>query len=141
MDDLVAILVPLGICVVLPVLVVWLVMRAKINSQNRNAEIMVEALRSNHPDAPEVLKSMMEKKSKTPFDKMIKKLAWGCVLTIIGMGLVILCCVMGFDRLIEDDYDTLFIAICCLGAGIGLLITFFVNKRMLKDKKPETSEK
>ena len=139
MEDLVAILVPLGVCVALPVLVVWLVMRSKINSQNRNAEIMMEALKTNNSETIEVLKALMVKNVKTPLDKLMKKLTWGCALSLIGIGLIILCCIMGYDNLMEDDYDILFVGICCLGAGIGLLIAFFVNKRMLK--KEDFSER
>ena len=39
----VAILVPLGICVVLPVMIVWLVTRARQNETNKKTEIMLKA--------------------------------------------------------------------------------------------------
>ena len=38
------ILIPLGVCVVLPVLVVWLVMRKKTNETNRRTEVMLAAI-------------------------------------------------------------------------------------------------
>ena len=39
------ILVPLGVCVVLPVLIVWLVTRVRKNETDRKAEIMIKAIK------------------------------------------------------------------------------------------------
>ena len=39
-------LVPLGICVVLPVMIVWLVMRTRQNETNKKTEIMLKAIES-----------------------------------------------------------------------------------------------
>ena len=44
MGEIVAITVPLGICVALPVLIVWLVVRARQNETNRRAEILLKAI-------------------------------------------------------------------------------------------------
>ena len=41
------ILVPLGICVALPVMIVWLVMRKKTNETNRRTEIVLAAIEKN----------------------------------------------------------------------------------------------
>ena len=40
------ILMPLGICVVLPVMIVWLVTRARQNETNKKTEIMLKAIES-----------------------------------------------------------------------------------------------
>ena len=37
-------LIPLGICVVLPVMIVWLVNRTRQNETNRKTEIMLKAI-------------------------------------------------------------------------------------------------
>lgn len=47
LHQLTGILVPIGICVVLPVLCVWLVMRAKINKDNANKEVLIAAINKN----------------------------------------------------------------------------------------------
>lgn len=43
---MVEILVPIGICVVLPVMIVWLVNRTRQNETNRKTEIMLRAIES-----------------------------------------------------------------------------------------------
>lgn len=136
--DLVAILVPLGICVALPVLVVWLVTRANINRQNKNSEIIIQALKSDNANTAEQLISSLKKSPKTNIDKLMQKFGWGLVLTLIGIGLIVLSVIMAYDNnasesMDEDVFGMIFLTICCLGTGIGLLVTFFVNKKMLKN--------
>ncbi len=41
MENIVALFIPLGICVVLPVMVVWLSMRKSMNETNKRAECTV----------------------------------------------------------------------------------------------------
>ena len=43
------ILTPIFICVVLPVAIVWLVMRTKQNETNKTAEIIIKAIESGNP--------------------------------------------------------------------------------------------
>ncbi len=46
-DIIIATVVPLGICVALPVLVVWLFTRAETKKENRKADVLIEAIRNN----------------------------------------------------------------------------------------------
>ncbi len=43
------ILTPIFICVVMPVAIVWLVMRTKQNETNKTAEIIIKAIESGNP--------------------------------------------------------------------------------------------
>ena len=51
------ILVPIAICVVLPVLIVWLIGRVRQNETNRKAEIMLKAIENGQSIDPEIFKS------------------------------------------------------------------------------------
>ena len=42
-----SIIISLGICVVLPVLIVWLIMRKQTNDTNKRTEIILAALEKN----------------------------------------------------------------------------------------------
>ena len=42
-----SIIISLGICVVLPVLIVWLIMRKQTNDTNKSTEIILDALEKN----------------------------------------------------------------------------------------------
>ena len=132
MKELVALLVPLGVCVVLPVLIVWLVTRSRINAQNRHTEVMIEALKSNSLEAAEAISAMLKKTEKTPLERLMVKFGWGSVLTLIGIGLIVICCIMSSDPNFADEVnEMLIVTICLLGVGIGMLITFFVQKKMM----------
>ena len=50
-------LVPIFICVVLPVAIVWLVARTKQNETNRKAEIMLKAIEAGTPVDLDMFKS------------------------------------------------------------------------------------
>ena len=43
------VLIPIGICVVLPIIIVWLNMRRKTNETNRRTEVLLAAIEKN-PD-------------------------------------------------------------------------------------------
>lgn len=141
--DLVRILVPLGICVVLPVLIVFLIIRAKINDQNKKAEVITEAIKAGKIDNVDELLSSLKTPQKSSIERLMIKLKWGCIFTIIGIGLAGFCCFMKMNNMLSDPEDLceiIFLIICLLGVGIGFLITFFVNKKMLGKFNSENQE-
>ena len=50
------ILLPIGVCVVLPVTIVWLIMRTRQNETNRKAEIMLKAIEAGVAVDPNLFK-------------------------------------------------------------------------------------
>ena len=65
MEDLVDILVPLGVCVALPVLIVWLTTRSKIIADKLRAQIILEAIRNNPNVDPKELAEMFKPATKS----------------------------------------------------------------------------
>lgn len=138
-DDITEMLIPLGICVALPVLIVWLVTRAKINSDNRRSEILMEAIRNNELRDTDKLTDLFARKESSQVGRMRKKFSWGIVLTLMGIGMVVITCIVhaaNGDWGNEGFISSLLFTILLLGAGIGLLISFFYQKYLL-DKQPE----
>ena len=129
------ILMPLGICVVLPVMIVWLVMRTRQNETNKKTEIMLKAIESGATVDTEFFKSQ-QRGQKTIKERLLKRLAGGCIFTLMG----IVFTVIGFvhkDMMTEIHMlPDSFTIPCIFGGiffaiGIGLLIVFFVGKKML----------
>lgn len=81
---LISIIVPIGICVVLPVLIVWFVTRARINRDNRRTELLLEAIRRNDHIDPEVLADALSKPECTERDRQHSRLLRGCLFGLIG---------------------------------------------------------
>ena len=71
----VAILVPLGICVVLPVMIVWLVTRARQNETNKKTEIMLKAIPEPRATVNEYAPKMVQ--TKIPVDKIREVIGQG----------------------------------------------------------------
>ena len=134
MEELVAILVPLGICVVLPVMIVWLVTRARQNETNMKTEIMLKAIESGATIDADFFKETQG--ARTIKESLLKRLAGGCIFTLMGIVFI----VVGFTNrsmISEIHMSTDSFTIPCIfggiffAIGIGLLIVFFVGKKML----------
>lgn len=146
MEELIDVIVPIGVCVVLPITIVWIIMQRKNNDTNRRTEIILAALEKN-PDIgnmEEILKKMTPPQP-TFREKMLRKLhgemMWGSILTILGVALLI-----GMGAMaISGDYATGdisalgVIGAACFASGLGMLIAYFSGKKML-NKEGEATE-
>lgn len=129
------ILVPLGVCVVLPVLIVWLVTRVRKNETDRKAEIMIKAIEAGTPVDPTVF----NKNKKTSIKKdLLEKLNGACITSLMGLGFLILK-LAGIKIGFPGDFLILG-AVVLIAVGIGLFASYFVSKKMLA-KEIELEEK
>lgn len=67
MNDFVEIVLPLGVCVALPVLIVWLVGRVQQNETNRKADIMLKAIESGATVDTDLFRSQGGRRSRSGF--------------------------------------------------------------------------
>jgi len=137
------ILIPIFICVVLPVTVVWLVARTKQNETNKKAEIMLKAIESGA--TVDMNQFNTERKSpKTIKQDLLEKFTGACITTFMGIAFLGWA-VMGyfkpeytdgrfFNRLAPVTGGVM------LAVGIGLFISYFVGKKMLA-KEIEAEER
>ena len=127
------IFVPLGICVVLPVMVVWLAVRHRTNDTNKRTEIVLAAINKNSDvDIEELLKKLNPPR-KSVKEKLLQKLTWASVLMAIGILLGGFSMIMDYRG--EGDPSNIrffeFISGICFFIGLAILITFFVGKKMM----------
>ena len=128
------ILIPLGICVVLPVMIVWLVTRARQNETNKKTEIMLKAIESGAAIDANFFKE--QQGTKTIKERLLKRLASGCVFSFMGIVFAVIAFVnKGMMSEIHMAKESFTIP-CVLGGvffaiGIGQLIVFFVGKKMM----------
>ena len=136
----IGILVPLGVCVVLPVLIVWLVVRARQNDTNRRAEVMLKAIEMGVPVDADLFKA---KKAKgTIKENLLEKLSGGCITGLMGSAFLI--CSFAFPKIVSGwgfagKYMP-FAGTVLLAVGAGLLISYFCGKKLLA-KEIEVEEK
>ena len=131
------ILIPIGICVVLPVMIVWLINRTRQNETNRKTEIMLKAIESGATiDADFFKVQQAQKGPRTIKERLLRRLTGGCVFTLMGVVFALIGLVnrsMMADIHMSNDAFTI---PCILGGiffsiGVALLIGFFVGKKML----------
>ena len=136
------ILIPLGIFVALPVLIVWLVNRTRQNETNRKTEIILKAMETGAAIDTTLLLSPMQ--SKTIKERQLKRLTTGCIFTLMGVFFLVISIVNRANLQPGTGSDSVTIpaifAGLWLAIGISFFIVFFVGKKMLA-KEIEAEEK
>jgi hypothetical protein len=143
MEDIV---LPIFMCVVMPVAIVWLVMRTKLNETNKMAEIMLKAIETGTPIDPDFFKAQTQALRKSLKERQLGWLTAACILIILGLGSIL---VGGIIILVNNwSYETApsayslitFAGGLVLVIGLALLVVYFIRKRILA-KELEAEEK
>ena len=133
------ILVPIFICVVLPVTIVWLITRARQNETNRKTEVMLKAIEAGATIDANFFKN--PKETVTIKERLLKRLTGGCIFSLMGVVFTIIGIV---NRNMAHDNDAFTIPVLFGGIffaiGVALLVVFFVGRKMLA-KEMEAEEK
>ena len=124
-------LIPIGVCVILPIIVVWLNLRAKTNETNRKAEVMLKAIEAGKDVDPDYFKPA--RTTKTIKSQLLGKLTGACITFFIGSIVLAITCYMSAQGSIDAE-DSLAFSILggiMVAIGVALFISFFVGKKML----------
>ena len=131
------ILMPLGVCVVLPVMIVWLVMRTRQNETNKKTEILLKAIESGATVDTEFFKSQ-QREQKTIKERLLSRLTWGSISSLIGVVLLVLAIVFA-NSYAPDGWNFgsspaptfAIIGGISLAIGLALFAVFFVGKKIM----------
>ena len=123
-------------------MVVWLIVRCNMNETNQRTQIVLAAIEKNpEMDIEEIMKKISPK-PKLLKEKLLTKLLWGSLATLLGIGLIGLGAWLGYVG--GGGTDDPFVSVCfgliALGVGIAFLVNYFVGKKMLA-KEMEAEEK
>ena len=141
LDNVVQALIPLGICVVLPIMSIWLVMRNKTNETNKRTEVLLAAIEKNPDMDMEDFIRKMNPKTKTTKERLMNRLLWGLVFIAIGTSLLLSALYQDYQGGAALDYFPIYSGSgCLLLIGISFVAVFFISKRMLA-KEIEAEEK
>lgn len=134
----VEVLVPIAICVVLPILIVFIVGRVRQNETNRKADIMLKAIEHGQSIDPELFRG---NKKKTSIKKdLLEKLNGACITSLMGLAFLLLYVFKAGATGFRFDGFLPYAAAAMLAVGIGLFISYFAGKKMLA-KEIEAEEK
>lgn len=134
MDELIGLLVPISICVVLPVMIVYIITHQKINNDNKRTEILIKAIEANNNIDTDKLAESLNKPQRTPREILNRRLLNGCIFTLAGIGLAITGCVGLFNGAEFNDDQVTFpflSGMISLAIGISFLIVFFVTRKQI----------
>ena len=133
-----SIFVPIVICVVMPILIVWLVLRARKNETDRKAEIMLKALEAGVPIDPNLLATKPMKKAKTIKQDLLERLTGASVTSALGVAMILISNFTEYER--AYDIPLVLAGGILVAIGIALFIAYFVGKKLLA-KEIEAEEK
>lgn len=133
---MVDILVPIFVCVVLPVAIVGIYYWSQINAENKRAEILMKAIEANcGPDADKLAEAL-QKPRKTAREILNLRLLRGCMFTFVGLGLCIVGIVsayMGTEFASDPVTVPLVFGGASLAIGLSYLVVYFVTRKQVKD--------
>ena len=137
-------IVPIGICVVLPIIIVWLIMRRKTNETNRRTEVLLAVIEKN-PDLDMDMEDFIRKmnpKTKTTKERLMSRLLWGLVFIAIGTSTLLSALYQDYQGGAGVDYFPIYSGSgCVLLIGISFVAVFFISKRMLAKEIEAEEEK
>lgn len=121
----------MGICVVLPIAIVWLINRRKTNETNRRAEIMLKAIEAGSTVDLNLFQEPQKQRSIK--EKLLNRLTAAWVVTFIGLSII----AFGISMycLIDNSSEELLV-IAGIGGiimtfGIALFGVYFAGKKLL----------
>lgn len=135
MEDLIIVT---GVCVVMPVMIMWIIYRAIINGDNQRAAVLMEAIRSNNSIDADRLAEALSKPRRTPRELLNLRLLRGCIFTLVGVATAV-----SLLLLIVDGSNgwlnawLLIISGTLLAVGISYLIVYFVTRKQIENNQAE----
>ena len=127
-----SIVVPISICVVLPVLIVFIISYTKINTNNKRAEVLMRAIESNKDVDTDKLLEQFKKRARTPRELLNLRLLRGLMFSLFGVFLFILSLLAkseGLDYSSDDVFMPMMFGGFSLAAGISYLVVYFITRK------------
>ena len=142
MEQIFALLIPLGCGCVLPIVVIWLGIRQKMNETNQRTQIVLAAIEKNpEMDIEELMKKISPKK-KLLKEKLLSNLLWGSVIALLGISILVYALLVDYRGGMDPDdlIRIYFTGGILLAIGIAVLAHYHISKKMLA-KEIEAEEK
>ncbi len=127
------ILIPIAVCVVLPVMIVWLVTRSRQNETNKKTEVMLKAIEAGAPIDANLFQDSVRKR-KSVKERLLNRLMMACIASLTGIFVITVGLVKWFVYGNVDGHQILSGILAggiILAVGLALFIVFFVGRKML----------
>ena len=143
LNNLIQVLMPIAIVVVLPVLVVWLIVRARVHEVDKKTEVLLKAVENGAQIDPAFFGNVGAK-NKTVKDKLMGYLMTAMITGTVGL-ITTVVQVIFYSRLgIWDNGAPILCVILSgtiLAVGIAFLLIYFVGKKTYAKELAELEER
>ena len=123
-----------GVCIALPLMVVWLTNKRKNHEIDKKTEILMALLEKkpelNPAEVLDKLDMSQEPGKKSPKEKLMEKLLSGCIYTLIGI-VLFFTHLFGFVFLGNKTNGVVGGGVLA-AVGIAFIIYYFASKKMLQ---------
>ena len=139
--DIFGIIMIMGVSVILPITVISLFLRRKMDSEKIKKEIILAALEKNANIDIENLVRKLNTPEKLLKEKLLQKLQIGLVSVFLGVGLLaVIGCFAYTGGHYREDFNVFgFLSAVFLAVGIAFMISYFIGRKMLA-KEMEAEE-
>ena len=141
-DTIAGVIFLIACACVLPIVLALLKTRRKMNEADVRKQIVLAAIEKNKETDVEELLKKMAPKQKLLKEKLLSKLLWGCIISLLGLSLF--GCGLWIDWCGGSDPDEIHFLYFCGGVlfaiGLAFIIYYFVGKKILA-KEIEAGEK
>jgi hypothetical protein len=137
-----ATLVPIFVCVILPIVIVWLVVRARQHETDKKTEIMLKAIENGAQIDPQFFKTKQSTRSIK--QELMDKFTGACVTSFMGIAFLAIGLLNqsnpGMIKGLWFMESALTAGAILLAIGFALFLSYLVSKRTLV-KEIESEEK
>lgn len=129
MDAIITLLTPICICVVLPIMIVWLGTRSSVKKNEQKMNVLMKAIENGVDIDPALLVNETKSSVSTKI-QLMKKLTAGVICSIIGIAVMVCTQLEAFDGVagLEMLY---IIGGALIAVGVANIVAFFVGRRYL----------
>lgn len=135
------ILVPIFVCVVLPIAIVAIIYWQRINNDNKRSQILLKAIETNNDIDADKLAEALAKPRKTAKEILYSRLLTGCIFTLSGLVCEVFSLIAYINHFPGDSLDPIQIPGIfggfLLAIGIAFLIVYFVTRKQVIGEKEE----
>ena len=121
----------IGICVVLPIVIVWLFNRRRTNETNKKAEIILKAIDAGVEVDPDLLKNDVSQRSVK--EGLLNKFTGAVVTTLMGIVTIAFAVIViskHGSRVNEEMMVVALVGGLLVAIGLALFGTYLVGKKM-----------
>lgn len=133
-------LVPIFICVVLPVSVVLISALKNMHNENKRSEVLLKAIEANNSIDADKLAQALAKPRLTPRELLNLRLLRGCLFGFTGICLII-AGLIGLANNVPFEADQVSVPIIFgapfLAIGLSYIVVYFVTRKQVDDKKED----